>query len=140
MACIQYKPKRSLTTSGAQIYACDDYRDLCFKMTVPQFTLDQDKSEEKALSGRPCIDKTKEDCMTVQITAVNLHIKEKPVWIEFIRSVGCGEEVIVPHNLMPCIAAAGLTERAVVTGTPVIRLQTRRLFSVQFTLRFWEWL
>lgn len=140
MACIRYKPTRSLTVSGAGIFACDDYRDLCFKMTTPQFEIEQQKNEEKAMSGRPCIDKEKEDCLVATITAVNLHTKDKPIWLEFIRSTGCGEVVLVPKTLMPCMAAMGVGERAVVTGTPQIRLVSRRIFAASFKLRFWEWL
>lgn len=140
MACIRYKPVRSLTTTGANIFACDDYRDLCFKMSTPNMQLEQQKNEQKTMSGRPCIDKEKEDCLVVTITAINLHTKDKPCWIEFIRSTGCGEEVLVPRSLMPCLASMGVSERAVITGTPTMNIISRKLFQVSFKLRFWEWI
>ena len=139
MACILYKPTDGLTVQGANAFACDLYRELAFKMNAPDYELKVEKREEETKSGRPCVT-TGGKCLIVTLNAVNLHVKDKPQWIEFIRSTACGEEVRIPRNKMPCIDMWRVSERAILYGTPPkIVPKTRKIFTVSgIKLKFWE--
>ena len=136
MPCLLYEPTQGLTTIGAQLFADCLQRELCFKMGAPKFELEQRKTEEKTMSGRPCITKDGEDCLVVTLNAIQQHVKDKPQWIEFIRSTGCGEEVTV--NKMFCLAPWRVEPIAVIRGTPSITNETRKNFDVSFQLLFWR--
>lgn len=135
MPCIQYAPTRSLTIEGARLFGACLNRQLCFKMSTPSFSLESDKQEEKTMSGRPCITKSKADCLVVGVTAIQQHIKDKPQWIEFMRSTNCGEEITVQN--MYCLEPWRVLPQAIIRGTPSMTNETRKNFDVSFNLLFW---
>lgn len=135
MPCLIYKPTQGLTIAGAGAYASGLTRELCFKMGTPQIEIVQNKTEEFAMSGRPCITKQMQR-LKVGVTAINQHVKDKPQWLEFILSTACGE----PFDLsqMYCLNAYKVRGQGSIIGTPKIALSTRRNFVVTFEVTYWE--
>lgn len=137
MPCIYYIPTKGVIAEHASLFVGEAEADLCFSLSeAPNTTYDVKKSEELTWSGRPCITSYQE-VIFMDLNSAPIKMKEKPKFVEFIRSTSCGEPIRVDVKTLP-INCWNVRDEAIVWGVPSTTEIDKLYFSISMTLLFWD--
>lgn len=137
MPCIHYVPKLGVIASHANNFVAESQVKCCFSLSeAPVIRYDTQKDEQLTWSGRPCITTLREN-LYMSLVSAPILTKDKPKWVEFMRSTKCGETLRVEPKTLP-INCWRVNGECVVSGVPQMNIIDKFYFSMSFTLLFWD--
>lgn len=137
MPCVYYVPTKSVVADHGLDFVNETEVQLCFRLsTAPTLDHNAEKNVEFSMSGRPCITGGLGESLRMSMTSSPMKVREKPKWVEFMRSTSCGESVRIDPKSLP-IDCFGV-QNGIIDGTFTLTMINKFYFTVAFTMMFWD--